>query len=322
MRLYPRWRNRKSEAPAFHAGPQDASAASFPPEFDPAFYRERHRDLASFSDSDLRDHYQRHGREEGRIASRAGSRDLFLTCIAPATKALEIGPGLRPCLEGPNVRYFEVVDADALAARAERLNEDPSRIPRIDYLSPSCDLGIVHDQFELVLSSHCIEHQPDLIRHLRAVENLLVAGGCYVLLIPDRRYCFDHYLRDSTLADVLDAYYAERKVHTLKSVVEHRVLTTHNDSLRHWKGDHTSDKDIVSTTRDAVREWEAAAGGYVDVHAWQFTPLSFQNIILTLGGLGYIALTPARVYPTLYGSNEFCAVLEKPRELKNSSAPA
>jgi|HubBroStandDraft_5_1064220.scaffolds.fasta_scaffold66722_1 SAM-dependent methyltransferase len=305
------WTRHHREEPQLLTKPDGPLAILFPPEFDAAFYRERHHDLAKFSDADLFDHYQRHGREEGRISSRAVPRDAFLKYVPAAMKALEIGPGLQPCLEGPNVKYFEVVDTAALVARAAQLNEDASRIPRIDYLSPSLDLAIVDEQFEVVLSSHCIEHQPDLIRHIQAVDRLLVDGGCYVLVIPDRRYCFDHYLRDSTLADVLDAYYAERKVHLLKSVIEHRALTTHNDSKRHWKGDHAMEKDVQHVAAQAVEEWKAADGGYVDVHAWQFTPASFRDIIDALAGLGYIAMKPARVYPTLYGWNEFYAVLEK-----------
>lgn len=112
---------------------------------------------------------------------------------------------------------------------------------------------MIDEQFEIVVSSHCIEHQPDIVRHIQAVEKLLIDGGCYALRIPDRRYCHDHYLPDSTLAAVLDAYYAERKVHSLKSVIEAKALVTHNNAWRHWFGSHgPRRRDIAHATRLAV----------------------------------------------------------------------
>ncbi len=54
---------------------------------------------------------------------------------------------------------------------------DAHRTPKIEYLSPTGDLTIVNRRFHAVLSSHCIEHQPDLIRHLQHVAALLDPGG-------------------------------------------------------------------------------------------------------------------------------------------------
>ena len=153
------------------------------------------------------------------------SRRAFFRSIPSDAKVLEIGPGFRPCMVGPGVKYLDILDARALAEGATAFNKDASRVPRIDYVSSAGDLSIVDERFEFVISSHCIEHQPDLIRHLREVERLLEPGGCYALVIPDRRFCFDHYLRDSAVEDVVQAFREQRKVHTFNSVVEHRALT-------------------------------------------------------------------------------------------------
>ena len=89
-----------------------------------------------------------------------------------------------------------------------------------------------------VFSSHCIEHQPDLVRHLQEVANLLEPDGAYFLLIPNKLYCFDHFIAETSVADVMLAHHLGHRVHTLASVIEHRALTTHNDPSRHWLGDH------------------------------------------------------------------------------------
>ena len=67
---------------------------------------------------------------------------------------------------------------------------------------------------------------------------MLLPGGCYVIIIPDKRYCFDHFINETTIADVVNMNVNKVKNHSVKSVIEHRGLTCHNDSVRHWNNDH------------------------------------------------------------------------------------
>jgi hypothetical protein len=160
------------------------------------------------------------------------------------------------------------------------------------------------------VSSHAIEHQPDLVRHLVNVSNLLSPGGRYFLAVPDRRYTFDHYLKDSNVAEVIEAHLQGRERHTLQSVIEHRALTTHNDPVTHWSGAHGEEEINSTRVQSAITEFEKT-DGYIDVHAWIFTPSSFRLIISALFSLGLIQLSIERLYPTLRNSNEFYAILKK-----------
>jgi hypothetical protein len=54
-----------------------------------------------------------------------------------------------------------------------------------------------------------------------------------------------------------------------------------------------------------------ADGNYIDVHAWQFTPNSFINIINILFNLHLISLHPKCIFPTLRNKSEFYVVLQK-----------
>jgi hypothetical protein len=167
-----------------------------------------------------------------------------------------------------------------------------------------------------VVSSHCIEHQPDLIRHLQDVELLLEPNGLAVFLIPDKRYCFDHFLSASSIADVLTAYHRNALVHDIGSVIEHWALTTHNDSARHWRGDHgrpVIEDAGLEPVRRAMDTFDRNPNAYVDVHAWQFTPSSFAAIVRQLKELGLVNLEIAELHHTLRDSNEFIAVLQRPR---------
>lgn len=294
------------------------TVTNLPDEFDVDYYRLVNPDLASFTNEQAQAHYTAYGIDEGRIASKLATRDQLKRCI-PRVLTLEIGPYCRPFLSGSNVRYFDVLDSDGIKSRLLREGLNPAspdlkRIPHIHYVEPNGDLSVVRDKFGAVFSSHSIEHQPDIIRHLQGVSRILNGGGRYYLCVPNKLYCFDHFIAESTIADVLDAYEAQRKVHTLGNVIRHRALTTHNESVRHWAGDHKNpgyDQSIPHRAILATQEFRRANGGYVDVHAWFFTPASFRILIDQLLELELTDLYPERVYNSVRGSNEFITVLRK-----------
>jgi SAM-dependent methyltransferase len=216
---------------------------------------------------------------------------------------------------GQRVKYFDVLDKQALIERAVLHNRSIQDARDIDYVSPTGDLSVIADEkFDIVLSSHCIEHQTDLVKHLNQVADILTSGGYYLLIIPDKRYCFDHFLAESTLADVDQAHFEQRTVHSLASVIEHNLLTTHNDAVRHWAGDHSGPDllDEPGALERVMQEFRDAEGAYIDVHAWQFTPRSFLKLLGQLSTAGLAGLEPLHVFGTPANSLEFCAILRKP----------
>jgi SAM-dependent methyltransferase len=283
---------------------------TLPDEFEAEAYRSLHWDLSHMTDAQLLDHYVTYGRGEGRTANRICDRRSFSELVPNTARVLEIGPFCNPVLRGSNVSYFDVLTQEELTARAKFFGLDPAGIPHIDYISRTGNLSVVESQFDVVLSSHCLEHQPDLIHHLQQVRQILQPGGAYFLMIPDKRYCFDHFIPLSNLAEVIAAHYERRTVHTLRSVIEHRTLTTHNDNSRHWHGDHSGNFDSVKNrVKAALWEFDDANGRYIDVHAWYFTPDSAYGILSALHGIELIKLSARRVYPTRFGANEFWLVL-------------
>lgn len=285
-----------------------------PPEFDPHYYRAQNADLTHFSEAELANHYRIHGRVEGRSSSKFAFRENFIELCGEATSVLEIGPFCNPCLTGKRIRYFDILDQSGLEARATAIGYVKKKAPFIDFVSPNGSLDAVGTEFDAVFSSHCIEHQPDLINHLQEVTRILKPHGCYFLLIPNKKYCFDHFIAESTIASVVGSHVEKRKFHRIASVIEHRALTTHNDAARHWRDDHADPiytTSIFDRTRLAIEEFNRSAGEYIDVHAWQFTPESFRKLIGGLNALAYIGLIPERVYETPFGRNEFSAILRK-----------
>lgn len=236
-------------------------------------------------------------------------RNAFVGLIAPGARVLEIGPFASPLVRGENVRYVDAFPTDRLRERARSLGMDPDGVPDIHWVADGADLSVVDEHFDAVVSSHAIEHQPDLVGHLRSVERVLAPGGRYFLLVPDHRYCFDHFIAPSTVAQVIGAHLERRTRHVPASVLEHRALTTHNEPSRHWQADHGDPAaDRVARLRAALAEIEAA-DGYIDVHAWYFTPRTFRSIIEDLAGVGLVGFSVERMFPTRPGANEFWAIL-------------
>lgn len=238
-------------------------------------------------------------------------RKPFVASMPKHASILEIGPFYNPICVGDHVKYFDILSREDLVKRAKQINGHISseRIPHIEYVSPTGDLSIINETFDVIVSSHAIEHQLDLIDHLQKTSQLLRAGGKYYLIVPDKRYCFDHFMRESTIADVIHAHIVKPTKTSVKSVIEHRALTTHNNAFKHWIGMHQHKNDISSKIKNALTEYMEK--DYVDVHSWYFTPTSFSTIIKLLNQLGYTDFIISKLHSTSPGSLEFYAVLEK-----------
>lgn len=294
---------------------------NLPLDFDAEYYGRIHADLRGMKSAELEDHYRKLGIKEGRPGSSAATRDGFLKLLPKGGQILEIGPFDDPVATGKHVKYFDVLTTEALKQRAVAHGRSPRKCPKIDFVSENGDLSVVNSQFDAVVSSHAIEHQPDLVQHLRDVANVLRTGGRYFVLAPDKRYCFDHFIAESTIAGVLDANVRGIQLHDAARVIEHRACTTHNDPMRHWLGDHGAPvyKTSICAIRSGLDFYLNNQNTYIDTHAWQFTPASFHEITQLLFDLGMVQLQPVRVYDTVFGSNEFYAVLEKSAEFVDRS---
>lgn len=237
----------------------------------------------------------------------------FVSLIPTEASCLEIGPFNKPLLSGGNVKYFDVLDQSRLVKRAAELNIDGKLIPEIDFVSQLGDLKVVNEKFEVVLSSHVIEHQSDLISHFKCIEDILIESGRYFMVVPDRRFSFDYFLTESNLAQVLAAHVERREIHVLSSVIEHRCLTTHNNPYLHLFGMHGKPlrgQSLAKYVDNAVSEYKNK-DGYIDVHAWYFTPLSFVDLVNKLFEIGLIKLKVDKFYVTTLGKLEFFVVLRK-----------
>lgn len=290
----------------------------FPPSFDPNYCRTVYPQLKDFSDEELEKNFFQLAVEQGYSTCIFDTRELFHAFFQGvineyALKVLEIGPFDNPFFYGDSVKYFDVLDTEKLKERAKIHNRFFNRIPpKIHYVEPTGNMSIVDEKFDIVFSSHVIEHQPNFIRELNHVENILTDGGLYILFIPDKRYCFDYYRPVSSLSDVLEAFVNNVSLHSAKSIIEHFCMTTHNDPVRHWRGDHGELNITKEKFINAKSNYEKSVnGGYINVHGWTFIPKTFGDIIKNLNELELVNLKIYRLCHTLKYRSEFCCIFKK-----------
>jgi SAM-dependent methyltransferase len=283
---------------------------------DEEFYRINNKDLKNLSTFDLKNHYFNFGYFEGRPSSKIAIKENFIKTLnkeADKKSILEISPFNNPLMVGKNVKYAEILPKDKLIERAVELKLEVNKIPNIDYIISSHSLESITEKFNIIFASHVIEHQPDLITHLNEVSSKLIDGGIYALILPNAKYCFDANLPFSKISDVINAFIDKRKLHTLGSIIEHRALTTHNDPLRHW----TEKKSIlykpidVDKVSSAIEEFKNSSNQYIDVHAFQFDPMTFSDILNTLIKLKLINFRSVEVNGPVYASFDFTLMLKK-----------
>jgi SAM-dependent methyltransferase len=279
-------------------------------------------DLAGFSEEGAWNHYVAYGREEGRVCSSITSRQSFLDVIPVSRAILEIGPFFTPSFDKMlhDVHFMDILSTSDLRKKALDVpGADPSHVPEIDYVWEGQSYSsIVNRKFDCVFSSHCIEHQPCLIGHINEVASVLNDGGRYFIVMPDKRYCFDRFIPESNIADVMEAYITSSKRPSLRAVMRGWLLSTHNDPVSHWASDNSDDPTRHFVTREhglrlqqVVSHWKAISGQYPDAHVWQFTPDNFSHLMQLACAAGFLDMEVEEVYPTLKNTLEFFAVLRK-----------
>ena len=301
--------------------------------------------MNNFSDDVLREHYKRFAVEQGHSTCFYDRRECLHEFLQKeinnrTLKALEIGCGGFPFLRGESVKYFETLSTNELKEQYIKIRRTTDYFPKeFDFVSPTGDLSVINETFDIVFSSHVIEHCPDLVEHFHGVSKILNKGGVYILVVPDKRYCFDYYNSESTIMEVIDAFANERKIPRLADLISSTYTCTHNDAVLHWLGEHGKPFSCRDISRDndaklmfigeyffddykgsfqekilhLIDKYAEAIelNKYISAHNWRLTPDNFRYILDVLNELHFIDLKIFRLCHTIWGRQEFTAMLEK-----------
>jgi 2-polyprenyl-3-methyl-5-hydroxy-6-metoxy-1,4-benzoquinol methylase len=220
------------------------------------------------------------------------------TLLAPVPRSgrvIEIGPSFSPIApkaEGWDVCSLDHLSREGLIAKyTGHPGVDTTRIEDVDYVWTGGPLSTavpaaMHGTFDAFVASHVIEHTPDLIAFLDSAATLLKSDGIVVLAVPDKRYCFDHFQPLTTAGEVLQAHAEQRSRHSRRLMFDHVAYAVENGGVGAWSQQPSNGFRFMHRIEQARAVFGSSTTDYVDVHAWRFTPASFQLLVLELARLG------------------------------------
>ena len=232
-------------------------------------------------------------------------RDKILKHVDKAKRGVEIGPShdpVAPKSGGYAVDVIDHVNREELIEKYRGHGVKLDAIEEVDFVwngQSYVELTGRPKFYGWIIASHVIEHSPDLISFLNQCDSILEDDGVLSLAVPDKRYCFDYFRPLTGLASIIDAHRAERTLHSPGTVAEYFMNVCKKGGQIAWSRDTGGKHSLVHTKQDAIRGMETASnGGYLDVHAWCFTPQSFRLIVHDLHALGMSPFQEVDYFPT------------------------
>lgn len=250
-------------------------------------------------------------------------RQRVLNLVLPQGRTgVEIGPLTNPLIrkdEG-DVLYADHLPTDELRRQyAEHPTLGPAGtdgIHPVDIVLGEGGLAVALGQrgpVDYIVASHVVEHVPDPIGWLREAGDALREGGVFCLIVPDKRFTFDHFRAPTTAGALVAAHLAGLRRPPLATVYEHFARTTPVDAGAVWDGRPVPLTPISGGPAEAlsIAAGLAETGASVDVHCAVFTPFSFAEILAELIGLDLLPFECAALEPTRPRESEFFVLLRK-----------
>lgn len=232
---------------------------------------------------------------------------------------LEIGPSFNPIAPkrmGFNIEIMDHLDKEGLVKKylsQVQLNENiEDVIENVDYVwkgQSYVELIGETKKYDYIISSHLIEHVPDLIQHLNDCSQILKDNGVYSLIIPDKRYTFDFFRQLTTAKDCISAHQNHSNDHSSASCVDYYLNAVSNDNKITWlKNDNSKKFQIIHGIEEAKKSLKAEE--YLDIHESVFIPSSFELLITDLNMLELIDFCIESIETSII-SGEFYVTLRK-----------
>jgi 2-polyprenyl-3-methyl-5-hydroxy-6-metoxy-1,4-benzoquinol methylase len=260
--------------------------------------------------------------------------EILMKPVPRNASIVEIGPLVSPIAgrrQGWNTKIIDV------APKAELMKVYPDlpgveTIDEVDFIWHGGSLveavpSEYHGTFDAFIASHVIEHQPDLLSFLDCAETLLRPAGMVILAVPDKRFCFD-YFRPVTLTGDVIAQRNSGRMHSSRAIFNYHAYTVLANLAMVWGQELLEGAafSLVHTLEQAYSEFAKSekhdsASSYVDIHAWYFTPASFELMLLELARLGLTDWHIDRIHPTVgceffvwlrRGGRQAAAALDQP----------
>ncbi len=232
--------------------------------------------------------------------------EKILQYIDKNGSGIEIGPSHNPIAakeSGYNVQIIDHMTREALLVKYKDHGVNLNNIEEVDYVwqgESYLELTGKPDHYDWIIASHLIEHTPDLIGFLQNCDTILKNNGVVSLVVPDKRYCFDHFRPITGLAKIIDSHISKNTIHTAGTVAEYFLNVVSQSGEIAWSTKSKGEYELVHSLEEARQGMKSVINdkSYLDVHTWCFVPHSFRLIINDLFQLGLIPFQEVGFSPT------------------------
>lgn len=233
-------------------------------------------------------------------------KEKILSHIDAYGVGVEVGPSHNPVApkrEGFNVHIIDHLSREGLIEKYRAHSVNLQAIEEVDFVwkgESYSELTKKEKFYDWIIASHVIEHAPDLIGFLNDCDSILKDDGVVSLVIPDKRFCFDHYRPVSAISKIIDASFSKNTIHSPGTVAEYFLNVVSKSGVIAWDASTCGEFNFVHTLDDAVNGMKSVVNdrAYLDVHAWCFVPHSFRLLIHDLYSLGLIPFQEVGFFPT------------------------
>jgi predicted SAM-dependent methyltransferase len=238
--------------------------------------------------------------------------------IASCT-GIEIGPRDSPLIlkSAAPVLYADYADAATIRANLHSVKHDRACVVDVDIVTGGRSLAAVAPaRVDYVIASHVAEHVPDLLGWLFDVHAVLKGDGTLGLAIPDRRFTFDRFRRESTIAEAVEAYLLQATRPSLRQVFDSAWPAVEIGVDQAWRNaivESASAENRLNRLKLALELVKRLkkSGAYNDAHCWVFTPASFLDLLDQAARMDLLPYTLQVFHPTELHGYEFFAVLRR-----------
>lgn len=166
---------------------------------------------------------------------------------------------------------------------------------------------------DYIVASHVVEHIPDPLGWLAEAARALREGGVFCLIVPDKRFTFDHFRTPTSVGALVAAHLGHLRRPPLSVVYEHFARACVIDRKAVWQGRRAAMRPLTGGPAAAFEAVERIArdDSYVDVHCSVFTPYGFACVLAEVLRLGLLPFECAALEPTREREDEFFVLLRK-----------
>ena len=256
-------------------------------------------------------------------------RERVLKCLDIANqRGVEIGPLDRPIISRSDgdILYLDHLNSDNLklkyALNAEAGLVNVEKLVAVDLVAAGRKFkDILGDRgpVDYVIASHVIEHIPNPIGWLCELAHGMVEDGCVSLIIPDRRFTFDHFRRPSNTGDLVDAFVQDRNTATPGQIFDYVANVAFVDPELVWAGKIIDRQPVpghMPTEAMRLARMHHAEKSAPDIHCSVFSVHEFTEVLRQLITLDLLPFEVAALSSPVRGETDFFVTLRK------SSAPA